>query len=343
MIGVMGFKAMITEGAKHILGWKSPNFVYCNAINPRLKLLLKNSRLSDDLTFRFSNQDWSEFPLTAEKFVGWIKALDHNEDTCNLFLGYETFGGIQPKESGIFDFLKALPRTVFSSSNISFSTPSDVADNFQPVAPLNVVHPISWADEERDISGWLGNELQHEAFDKLFKLRDKVLSLNEPIINTDWKYLQTSDHFFYMSTKFFTLGSVQSSFNPYNSPYDAFINYMNILSDFEIKINQSIKEKETMATKKPTTKATSKPAAAKKTVAKKAAAKPAAKKVTAKPAAKKAVAAKKPAAKPAAKKAIVAKKPVVKKAAAKPAVKKAVAKPAAKKVVAKKPVAKAKK
>jgi alpha-amylase len=237
-VAAMGFKAAITEGAKHILGWKSPNYVYCSASNPRLKLLLKNYRLSDDIAFRFSDKGWNEFPLTAEKFIGWIKALDAKEETLNLFMNYDTFGNLQPKESGIFDFLKAFPKVVLSTNTITFSTPSEVVNKFQPVSPLFIPHPISWSDEERDTSAWLGNELQKEAAGKLYALREKVLKINDAKIQTDWKYLQTSDHFYYMCTKFFIHGSLHSYFNPFNSPYDAFINYMNILSDFEIRVNQ---------------------------------------------------------------------------------------------------------
>jgi alpha-amylase len=239
----LGYKAVITEGAKHILGWKSPNYVYCNANNPRLKLLLKNYRLSDDIAFRFSDRGWNEFPLTAEKFVSWIKNLDSKEDTVNLFMNYETFGGMQPKESGIFNFLKALPKAVLSTNKISFSTPSDLIENYQPVGPLFVAHPISWADEERDVSAWLGNELQQEAFSKLYDLRENVLKIDDAKISLDWKYLQTSDHFYYMCTKFFIQGSMYSYYNPYSSPYEAFINYMNILSDFEIRVNDELKPK----------------------------------------------------------------------------------------------------
>jgi alpha-amylase len=239
-IADMGFKGAITEGARHILGWKSPNYVYCSATNPRLKLLLKNSRLSDDIAFRFSNQSWDQYPLTAEKFVGWIKALDPKEDTLNLFMNYDTFGNIQPKESGIFEFLKAFPKEVFKTNTLTFNTPSEVIEHFQPVAPLSIIHPISWADEERDVSAWLGNDLQKEAFNKLFALREKVMQCKDPKLKIDWKYLQNSDHFYYMSTKFFIQGSLYAYFNPYSSPYEAFINYMNILSDFEISVNECI-------------------------------------------------------------------------------------------------------
>jgi alpha-amylase len=238
----MGFKAVITEGARHILGWKSPNYVYCSASNPRLKLILKNYRLSDDLSYRFSDRSWDQFPLTADKFVSWIKNMDSKEDTLNLFLNYETFGNLQGKETGIFEFLKAFPKVVLSTNKLTFSTPSDLVDAFQPVAQLSVPHSISWADEERDVSAWLGNELQQEAITKLYNLRAKVLQIDDRKILTDWKYLQTSDHFYYMCTKFFIHGSMHTNFNPFSSPYDAFINYMNILSDFELRLNAVFNE-----------------------------------------------------------------------------------------------------
>ena len=236
----MGFKAMITEGAKHVLGWKSPNYLYCNSINPKLKLLLKNFKLSDDIAFRFSNKEWPEYPLTAEKFVGWLNQLPRNEEVINLFMDYETFGEHQWKETGIFDFLAALPEMVFRDSPFSFSTPSEVADQLQVIAAANVPHPISWADEERDLTAWLGNEMQQEAFNKLYSLSDKVYATDDKELKQDFTYLQVSDHFYYMSTKFFSDGEVHSYFNPYNSPYDAFINYMNVLSDFEIRVNAAL-------------------------------------------------------------------------------------------------------
>lgn len=233
----MGFKAMLTEGAKHVLGWKSPNYLYCNAIEPRLKVLLKNFKLSDDIAFRFSNKGWSDYPLTAEKFAGWLKELPAQEETVNLFMDYETFGEHQWAETGIFDFLKALPDAVFKKTNYTFNTPSEVAQNLQVVSAVHVPNAISWADEERDLSAWLGNEMQKEAFNKLYALKEKVYQSNDRELLVDFKYLQVSDHFYYMSTKFFSDGEVHSYFNPYRSPYDAFINYMNVLSDFEIRVN----------------------------------------------------------------------------------------------------------
>lgn len=233
----MGFRAMLTEGAKHVLGWKSPNYLYCNAIEPRLKVLLKNFKLSDDIAFRFSNKGWSDYPLTAEKFAGWLKELPAQEETVNLFMDYETFGEHQWAETGIFSFLKALPDAVFKKTKYTFSTPSEVARNLQVVSAVHVPNAISWADEERDLSAWLGNEMQKEAFNKLYALKEKVYQSNDRELLLDFKYLQVSDHFYYMSTKFFSDGEVHSYFNPYNTPYEAFINYMNVLSDFKIRVD----------------------------------------------------------------------------------------------------------
>lgn len=235
----MGFEAMITEGAKHILGWKSPNYLYCNAVNPRLKLLLRNFKLSDDIAFRFFNKNWSEYPLTTEKFTNWLKAIDKKEENFNIFIDYETFGGRHSRNSGILDFIRYLPRTIFKMTDYAFQTPTEVARNHQPIAPVSVPTPISWADEERDLTTWLGNDLQNEAFSKLNNLRDSVHAANDQRILIDWKYLQASDHFYYMSTKFFSDRPMYSNINPFESPYDAFVNYMNILSDFALRIKKA--------------------------------------------------------------------------------------------------------
>ena len=237
MVADMGYKGMLTEGAKHILGWKSPNYLYVNALNSKLKILLKNFKLSDDIAFRFSNKSWSEYPLTTEKYVSWLKGIDKNEETINLFMDYETFGEHQWKETGIFEFLKAFPERIFNTSKMTFSTPSEIADNLQPIAAVHVPNPISWADEERDLTAWLGNELQEQAFSKLNKFYDKLKNITDSKLHKDFQYLQASDHLYYMSTKFFSDGEVHSYFNPFNGPYDAFINFMNILSDFEIRVN----------------------------------------------------------------------------------------------------------
>jgi alpha-amylase len=242
MVAEMGYELMLTEGAKHVLGWKSPNYMYCNADNPRLKVLLKNFRLSDDIAFRFSLQSWNEWPLTAGKFVSWIQAYDPKEEVINLFMDYETFGEHQWEESGIFNFLRNLPSAVFSSSDYAFHTPSELTEILQPVSAINVLHPISWADEERDITAWLGNEMQNEAVDKLFGMEQKVKATGDESLMRDWYYLQSSDHFYYMCTKWFSDGDVHKYFNPYPTPYEAFINYMNVLSDFILRTENSLKQ-----------------------------------------------------------------------------------------------------
>ena len=238
MVADLGFKTMLTEGAKHILGWKSPNFIYCNAINPKLKILLKNYQLSDDIAFRFSDRGWSEWPLTAEKYVDWLNKIDPKHEVVNLFMDYETFGEHQWKETGIFSFMKALPARIFTSSGFSFNTPSELGEKMQPVAALHVEDPISWADEERDLTAWLGNELQDDAFEKLYSMEEMVRQSNDEGIRFDWRFLQASDHFYYMCTKWFSDGDVHRYFNPYGSPYEAYINYMNVLADFRLRLEQ---------------------------------------------------------------------------------------------------------
>ena len=238
----MGYGAMLTEGARHILGWKSPDFVYVNAVNPRLKLLLRNFNLSDDIAFRFSDKAWNGWPLTADKFADWSAAELEKGDVLNLFMDYETFGEHQRGSSGIFDFLYALPDAV-RARGLGFCTPSEAVAECQPVAPLHVPYPISWADEERDTSAWLGNELQEEAFNKLYALESEVYKTKDENLISVFRRLQVSDHFYYMCTKFFSDGSVHSYFNPYDTPYEAFINYMNVLADFELRVRQNRKAK----------------------------------------------------------------------------------------------------
>lgn len=235
-VSKMKFRAMLAEGAKHVLGWKSPNYLYYNAMDPKLKVMLRNYKLSDDIAFRFSNQGWSEWPLTAEKYMNWLRGLDPNEEFVNLFMDYETFGEHQKVETGIMKFFEHLVHSLAQDSAFGFMTPSEIATNHQAMAPIQVPYPSSWADEERDLSAWLGNEMQKEAFDKLYALQTLVEKIDDPALITDWKYLQASDHFYYMCTKFFSDGAVHHYFNPYNSPYDAFINYMNVLSDFIIRL-----------------------------------------------------------------------------------------------------------
>ena len=233
----MGYKGMITEGAKHILGWKSPNYVYSSAAAPKLKLLLKNSKLSDDLSFRFNNTEWPEYPLTADKYINWIADLPEEEQIINLFMNFETLGELQPRESGIFEFMKALPRFAFEK-NIGFITPSEAIAKMKSVSELAVPFPMSWADEARDTSAWLGNDLQNEAFNKLYSIAERVRLCSDRRLKQDWMYLQASDHFYYMCTKHLDDGAVHSHYSPYESPFTAFTNYMNVLADFIVRVEE---------------------------------------------------------------------------------------------------------
>ncbi len=281
MVYDMGFKTMLTEGAKHVLGWKSPNFVYNCAQAKNLKVLLKNSSLSDDIAFRFSDRGWSDWPLTGEKYLGWIKAAAQNDEIVNLFMDYETFGEHQKAASGIFDFMKFFPEVVLGDGEFEFVTPTQAAKKHRPVAEIDVPDPISWADEERDVTAWLGNELQNDAFNKLNDQAEKLALLNDEALWSDFGHLQESDHFYYMCTKFFSDGAVHKYFNPYDTPYEAFINYMNVLSDFILRVDDAISVSDVNFAPAKPVKAPAKKAAAKKPAAKKAPAKKAApKKVT---------------------------------------------------------------
>ncbi len=244
-IAGMGFLGVLTEGAKQVLGWKSPNFLYVNAINPRLKVLMRNFKLSDDIAFRFSNGNWSEHPLTADKFIGWLERLEEKEEVVNLFLSYESFGARQAAESGIFNFLESFVTRVSENPHLQFATPTQVVELLQPVSVVHIPEAISWADEERDLTAWLGNNLQKEAFNKLYELGKRMQRCTDADLVKDWNYLQESDHFYYMSTKHSSDGRVNRSENPFDSPYGAFINYMNILSDFKIRLNAVVPENET--------------------------------------------------------------------------------------------------
>jgi alpha-amylase len=229
----MGFDAIITEGADHILGLRSPDFIYrpkgCN----RLKLLLKNYSLSDDIAFRFSNRAWPEWPLTAEKFARWISNINGNGNVVNLFMDYETFGEHQWSDTGIFDFMRHLPEEVLKHPDNDFRTPSEVVQSFEPVDTVDVPNVISWADTERDLSAWLGNPMQSNAIHELYRLEGKIKQTRDEKIIADWRKLQASDHFYYMCTKYFADGDVHKYFNPYDSPYDSYINFMNVLGNLQ--------------------------------------------------------------------------------------------------------------
>ena len=245
MVYDMGYKTMLTEGARHIMGWRSPNYVYTGETQPKLKLLLRNYTLSDDIAFRFSQNK-----VTAEQYVGWLKDNAKEGDIVNLFMDYETFGEHQGAESGIFDFMRELPAAVIKDGTFNFVTPSEATKKYKAVSDIAVDDPISWADEERDLTAWLGNELQNEAFKKVYAMTEKLSIVNDPELWDDFGHLQESDHFYYMCTKFFSDGEVHKYFNPYDTPYEAFINYMNVISDFQIRLDEkraALDVKETVA------------------------------------------------------------------------------------------------
>ena len=232
-VAAMGFKGMLTEGAKHILGWKSPHFIYNCALNPNLKLLLRDYKLSDDISLRFNNSDWSEYPLFADKYVDWIAALPEGENVINIFMELCALGIFQPLSSNILQFLKAIPACA-KARGITFSTPTELCSKGKSVGSLDVPYNISWVDEERNTSCWLGNCMQREAFDKLYSVADRVRICTDRRIKQDWDYLQASNNFRFMTTKHNSVGMNRGI---YDSPYDAFTNYMNILGDFINRVN----------------------------------------------------------------------------------------------------------
>lgn len=233
MVADMGFKGMLTEGAKHILGWKSPHYLYHCAYNQKLKLLLRDFKLSDDISLRFSNADWNEYPLFADKYMDWIAAMPEEEQVINIFMELSALGIFQPLSSNILEFLKALPHCA-KERGITFSTPTEIVTKLKSVDPLDVTYPLSWVDEERDISCWLGNVMQREAFNKLYSVAERVHLCDDCRIKQDWDYLQASNNFRFMTTK---NTGVWLNRGIYDSPYDAFTNYMNILGDFISRVN----------------------------------------------------------------------------------------------------------
>ncbi len=229
----LGFKGMLTEGAKHVLGWKSPHYVYNCAMNPNLKLLLRDVELSDDISLRFNNSEWDGYPLFADAYINRIAAFPEEEQVINIFMELLALGIAQPLSSNILEFLKALPACA-KAKGITFSTPSEIFAKMKSVDTLNVPDTLSWVDEERDVSCWLGNPMQREAFNKLYSVADRVRIANDPRINQDWDYLQASNNFRFMTTKPSNVGLDRGI---YSSPFDAFTNYMNILGDFINRVN----------------------------------------------------------------------------------------------------------
>ena len=241
LIKSMGFNTAVTDGAKHILGWKSPNYVYSAATAPDLKLLLTNDKLAEDISRNFNNPEWDESPLTADKYIRWIASLPEEEQVINLYLSMDTFGSFLPGYTGIFDFMKALP-AFGKESGVEFTTPSDVVAKLKPVGELSIPYPISDIDEARDVSAWKGNELQREALNKLYGVAERVNMCSDRRLKQDWEYLQSSDHFYYMSTKNMADGADHAAFSPYDSPFAAFTNYMNVLADFLVRVEEQFPE-----------------------------------------------------------------------------------------------------
>lgn len=233
VVASMGFKGMLVEGAKHILGWKSPHYLYHCAENPELKLLLRDFKLSDDISLRFSNSEWNEYPLFADKYIGWIASMPENEQVINIFMELSALGMYQPLSSNILEFIKALP-VCAKQKGITFSTPTEIVTKLKSVDAMDVPYPVSWVDEERDISPWLGNVMQREAFNKLYSVAQRVYLCDDKRIKQDWDYLQASNNFRFMTTK---ETGVALDRVIYDSPYDAFTNYMNILADFLARVD----------------------------------------------------------------------------------------------------------
>jgi alpha-amylase len=242
----MGYKGIICEGVDRLLGNRSPNFLYQPVGGKNIKLLLKNYSLSDDIAFRFSDQGWSEFPLTADKFKNWVHNIAGNGDTINLFMDYETFGEHQWESTGIFNFLDHLPSEILKHADFDFKTPSEIVETY-PVRGIYDAHNFtSWADTERDLSAWLSNSMQQEAIRKIYSIEKDVLTCGDPDLVKVWEKLQTSDHYYYMCTKFWNDGDVHKYFSPFDSPYDAYMYFMNVFSDLECSLKErtkNVKEK----------------------------------------------------------------------------------------------------
>jgi alpha-amylase len=246
----MGYEAIIGEGVDRILNHRSPNFIYKAPNVSKIKSLLKNYKLSDDIAFRFSNQAWEEYPLTADKFATWVHSIAGMGETINLFMDYETFGEHQWEHSGIFEFLRYMPEYILKHPDFSFKTVSETAEAY-PVRDIYDCHELtSWADTERDLSAWIGNPMQDEAIAKIYQLEELVYASKDEKMIDDWKKMLTSDHFYYMTTKFWADGDVHKYFSPYDSPYDAYIYYMNAISDLQVRLEQGEKAKKTKKVKK---------------------------------------------------------------------------------------------
>ncbi len=232
----MGFKGILAEGWDPVLGWRSSNFVYRPKTTKNIRLLLKNYRLSDDIAFRFSNKGWEGWPLTVEKFCDWVNSYNGSGECINLFMDYETFGEHQWEDTGIFEFMRALPGELLKHHDNDFKTPSELIDTFDVKDEIDCHHMISWADIERDLSAWLGNRIQRASASRIYSLEKDIKAAGDARLIDDWRRLLTSDHLYYMCTKWFNDGDVHKYFSPYDSPYDSFINFMNVTNDLVLRI-----------------------------------------------------------------------------------------------------------
>lgn len=233
-----GFKGILAEGWDPVLDWRSPNFLYQPEGTENIKLLLKNYRLSDDLAFRFSNRGWAEWPLTVDKYSHWVESSSHDQPLVNLFMDYETFGEHQWKDTGIFEFFEDFVGRWLENPNNTFYTVSEAIDANESAGTISMPQTVTWADSERDLTAWLGNSLQQEAMRYIYAMEDDVLKSGDGQLIADWRMLQTSDHPYYMCTKWFTDGDVHAYFSPYESPYDAFLYYMNTIRDMRWRLNK---------------------------------------------------------------------------------------------------------
>jgi alpha-amylase len=235
----LGYIGILAEGIDHILGWRSANFLYHSTYTEnRIKLMLKNYKLSDDIAFRFSNRNWDEYPLTADKYTHWINRINGSGEVVNLFMDYETFGEHQWADTGIFSFMEHLPDFILRNPDNNFLTPTEAILKYPARDTLDIHQPVSWADAERDLSAWLGNRMQNSAVQKLYAMEKDIMASNDAELIEDWRRLTTSDHLYYMCTKHWSDGDVHKYFSPYNSPYDAFINFINVLENMKSRLSK---------------------------------------------------------------------------------------------------------
>ncbi|MFM2340319.1 MAG: hypothetical protein RLZZ360_955 [Candidatus Parcubacteria bacterium] len=233
-----GYLGILAEGWDKYLGWRSPNYVYRPTGTEKIKVLLKNYKLSDDVAFRFGNREWASWPLTAETYANWIHSHHGDGQTINLFMDYETFGEHQWEDTGIFDFLRVLPETLMRHPDTSFKTPTETVLAYDAMGEYDVPDILTWADTDRDLTAWTGNDIQQDALKKTYEIEAAVLASNDADLIERWRKLQTSDHFYYMCTKWSNDGDVHAYFSPYQSPYDAYISFMNALSDLKLRVDQ---------------------------------------------------------------------------------------------------------